>query len=393
MRQSSEIAARFRDIDAFLSRHRDFWRPRPFHGDPLLWTHGAPELAAWLSARSLDWVDANEDRAAELADCPEPLLALHRASQALCALPLLSTSEAPIQTRLNRGIPGRKLAQIRAFAQVALPRLHSPIVCDWCAGKAHLSRTLAKLTGVLVHSYEQNAALCAQAESLAQAQGVALNAHAVDVRGLAFRLPQEATLVGLHACGALTDIALATAHRDGLKALMVAPCCHHKRRSRHYQGRSRLAQEESALSSLQESDLRLSTARVVVATQRMQRIRTNKMLFRAAYRRLVPGTFRSGPESWFTASFAEFCARLSEREGHNLPAFDALGLLAQAQEEVRLARAMGMVRAPFRRPLELWLNLDRARMMEEAGWQVEIGRFCSESVSPRDILISAHRGP
>lgn len=393
MRQSSEIAARFLAIDTFLSRHQDFWRPRPFHGDSLPWTQQAPELAAWLTAKSLDWVDENEDRAAELPDCPELLSTLHAESHALCALPTLGGSEAPIQTRLNRGVPGRKLAQIHAFAQVALPRLNSPVICDWCGGKAHLSRTLAKLTGVQVHNYEQNAILCEHATSLAEAQGVQLHAHPVDVRRLGFRLPRDATLVALHACGDLSDLALATAHRDGLNTLMVAPCCHHKRRTRRYEGRSRLAQAQSALLELEESDLRLSTARVVVATQRMQRIRKNKMLYRAAYRRLIPGTFRAGPESWFTGSFSEFCGRISEREGHEVPAFDSVGLLAQAQEEVRLARAMGMVRAPFRRPLELWLNLDRARMMEEAGWTVELARFCSESVSPRDILIHARRGP
>lgn len=391
MAKSSEIAARFLAIDAFLHSNRCFWQPRPFHGDPLPWTERAPDLALWLRSKPQDWMDENEDKAPLLADCPASLSELHRQSQTLCALPLLRGVEQPLDLRLTRGIPGRKLSQIQAFAQVALPRLSTPVLADWCAGKAHLSRSLAKLSGAQVHSYERDAGLCAQAETLARAQRVDLQAHVVDVCTHTPTLPSAATLVGLHACGELSDIALSTAHSDGLPALILAPCCHHKRTSRRYVARSAVGQRESQLGALEESALRLSTARVVIATRRMQRIRANKMLYRAAYRSLVPGTFRSGPESWFTGSFKAFCAHISEREGHTLPAFDTEQVLTQARAEVLLARAMGMVRTPFRRPIELWLNLDRALRLEEQGWSVEIGRFCLESVSPRDLLIAATR--
>ncbi len=390
MSGSSQIAERFRAVDAFLDAHRSFWQPRPFHGDPLPWVDQAPDLAHWLRGKSQDWVDANEDRAALEPDCPPTLLGMHQQAQALCALPLLQGAEQPLDLRLTRGIPGRKLGQIQAFAQVAIPRLTTEVLADWCAGKAHLSRSLAKLSGAQVHSYERQAALCEKAESLASAQGVKLQAHLVDVRSQPPELPSNATLLGLHACGELSDIALSQAHEAGLPALMLAPCCHHKRQSRHYTPRSSLG-NQSLLGGLDESTLRLSTARVVIATRRMKRIRANKMLYRVAYRSLVPGTFKSGPESWFTHSFAAFCERISAREGHTLPPFDSEALLEKASAEVLLARALGMVRAPFRRPIELWLNLDRALFLEENGWSIEIGRFCAESVSPRDILIAATR--
>lgn len=390
MAGSSQIAERFLAIDAFLHAHRSFWQPRPFHGDPLPWVEQAPALAQWLQGKSQDWMDTNEDRAALQPDCPPTLLAMHQSSQSLCDLPLLTGSEQRLDLRLTRGIPGRKLSQIQAFAQVAVPRLHTQVLADWCAGKAHLSRSLAKLNGAQVHSYERSSELCAMAESLAKSQGVCLQAHVVDVRAHPPELPQGATLLGLHACGELSDIALSQASESGISTVMLAPCCHHKRQSRSYSPRSDLA-KRSHLGHLEESALRLSTARVVVATRRMQRIRANKMLYRAAYRSLVPGTFRSGPESWFSGSFEDFCGRISAREGHSLPAFEPQAVLASARAEVLRARALGMVRAPFRRPIELWLNLDRALFLEQQGWSVEIGRFCAESVSPRDILISATR--
>ena len=210
MSGSSQIAERFRAVDAFLDAHRSFWQPRPFHGDPLPWVDQAPDLAHWLRGKSQDWVDANEDRAALEPDCPPTLLGMHQQAQALCALPLLQGAEQPLDLRLTRGIPGRKLGQIQAFAQVAIPRLTTEVLADWCAGKAHLSRSLAKLSGAQVHSYERQAALCEKAESLASAQGVKLQAHLVDVRNQPPELPSNATLLGLHACGELSDCLLYT---------------------------------------------------------------------------------------------------------------------------------------------------------------------------------------
>lgn len=389
MGQSSQIAAQFLAIDAFLYWHRGLWAPQPFHEPSPPWMEQFPELARALLA----WTPAQAQAAeADPQAQPAALRALHAESEALCVLPRFEGPAASPPARVTRGITGRKLTQVLAFCGVAAPRLQTPEVADWCAGKAHLSRTLAQATGAAVHSYEVDPALCLKAEALALAQKVRLQAHPTDLLQPPPALPAQATLIALHACGELSDRALDAAAQQALPALFVAPCCHHKRRSKHYAPRSRLATTQARLDGLCQNALRLSTARVLVATRRKQRIRENKMRFRVAYRSLIPGTFRSGPESWFTRDFGHFATQLSAREGHVLPPYDPPALLAQAQAEVERARALGVVRTPFRRPLELWLNLDRALALEEAGWQVRVGRFCSESVSPRDILISAHRG-
>jgi hypothetical protein len=55
-------------------------------------------------------------------------------------------------------------------------------------------------------------------------------------------------------------------------------------------------------------------------------------------------------------------------------------------------RALGALRVRFRRPLELWLVLDRAERLRDAGWQVDVGTFCPHEATPRNLLVLASRG-
>ena len=50
-----------------------------------------------------------------------------------------------------------------------------------------------------------------------------------------------------------------------------------------------------------------------------------------------------------------------------------------------------LLRSLFRRPLELWLVLDRALYLQEQGFQVTLGTFCAAQLSPRNLLLLAER--
>ncbi|MNF11686.1 hypothetical protein D3C80_2129510 [compost metagenome] len=54
-------------------------------------------------------------------------------------------------------------------------------------------------------------------------------------------------------------------------------------------------------------------------------------------------------------------------------------------------RNLELPRSLFRRPLELWLLLDRALFLEEQGYQVMLGSFCQAQLTPRNILLLAER--
>ncbi|MCX7126951.1 MAG: methyltransferase, partial [Aeromonas sp.] len=82
----------------------------------------------------------------------------------------------------------------------------------------------------------------------------------------------------------------------------------------------------------------------------------------------------------------------AERKGIVLPAeLDYPPLLAQGERRFGGVARMELVRHLFRRPLEIWLALDRALFLQEQGYRVEVGEFCAKPMTPRNILIRAVR--
>jgi hypothetical protein len=54
-------------------------------------------------------------------------------------------------------------------------------------------------------------------------------------------------------------------------------------------------------------------------------------------------------------------------------------------------RRLELVRHAFRRPLEVWLVLDLALGLEEAGFEVAVGTFCDRALTPRNLMVLAER--
>jgi hypothetical protein len=60
-------------------------------------------------------------------------------------------------------------------------------------------------------------------------------------------------------------------------------------------------------------------------------------------------------------------------------------------QRLATVRNLELPRSLFRRPLEIWLLLDRALFLEEQGYQVRLGNFCPAQLTPRNILLLAER--
>ncbi len=67
-------------------------------------------------------------------------------------------------------------------------------------------------------------------------------------------------------------------------------------------------------------------------------------------------------------------------------ALEALGWQRLAE-----VRNLELLRGLFRRPLELWLVLDRALFLAEKGYRVEVGSFCEPALTPRNLMVLAER--
>ncbi len=392
---TESLLARRTGLEALLLAGQPLWRPAPFHELRPAWCADHPGYAAHL----LGLEDAAVER---LAGDNGALMALAaRFLPALApladrtALPRLEPPPVVAQPREDRHVSGRKLAQIRAFAGGVGP-LAAPAL-EWCAGKGHLGRLLAgprepDAAGEVL-SLEIDPDLCAEGARLAQRArvkqtfriGDALAAESVPL--LAGR-----HAVALHACGDLHLALLRGAVERQSPALDLAPCCYYRIAAPRYEPLN-----PDAGLALSRDELHLAVTETVTAGARDRRQRDRALAWKLAFLewRAEQGvartrTFKPVPAAWLGQGFAAWLARLAAREGLPEPGHDpdreALGWRRLAE-----VRRLELARLAFRRPLEIWLALDRALYLARHGYRVRLAEFCDRDLTPRNLLISARR--
>ncbi|MGD8310396.1 MAG: methyltransferase [Chromatiales bacterium] len=388
---------RLRALDAILDASAWLWRPQPFKEVRPDWCGRLPALADHLLSLAEEDVERlSRDQhglirrlALEVPELSalEPLIRLPRAARHRL------DDRGP---HFDWGIPGRKRAQIQAFAEAVGP-LQAPGL-EWCGGKGHLGRLLALQWGLPVTTLEHDPRLCAEGTALARRARASQGFRAGDARGAeAAGLLRGRHPVALHACGDLHRTLLDRACAARAPALHLVPCCYHLGISGTYEpfsseARLRLAQDE----------LRLAVTETVTCAGREVRLRDREMAWKLGFdllRRELTGEDRYRPlrpvdKGWLGLGFAGFCRALARREGLRLrgappwPRLEAHGWRRRA-EVMRL----GLVRQGFRRALELWLVSDLAAGLERRGYRVDLSELCPAAVTPRNCLISARLSP
>jgi len=394
------LLARFTALDAFLIEHQALWKPRPFTYLSLPWETAYPELASWLRGRSLEDAELVHNQPADLIDAPEPF-----ASLAALSIELSAVGELPehaLETpghRLNVDVPGRKWQQIEAFASRLSFASQPTHWLDWCSGKGHLGRRLLS-TGQQLTCVEYDPALVASGQALSQRHRL----HALHVEqdvlaaDAASVISAQHTPVALHACGDLHVRLMQLASAAGCQQMAIAPCCYNRIDRSEYQALS-CAGMRSAL-QLSLEDLALPMSETVTAGARVRRQRDTSMARRLAFdllQRQVRGVDEylptpSLPSAWLDKPFADYCrdlAALKELSTIGTPDWQALE--TAGWQRLAEVRNLELLRGLFRRPLELWLNLDRAIFLAEQGYVVRLGTFCDAPLTPRNFMLLAER--
>lgn len=391
------LLTHFQALDAFLLAHQPLWRPKPFTQLTLPWETAHPQLASWLRKRTLEQAEAEHNHP-ELLDAPAPYPAIAAQAAALSELPTLPTGALqPCHPRLNVDVPGRKWQQIEAFADALTFQRPTHGWLDWCAGKGHLGRRLLQPAQSLT-CYEYDPALVDAGQALSQHHQLNADHRLQDVMAADCHLPAGTTAVALHACGDLHVRLLQRAAADGCPQLAIAPCCYNRTAAGHYQPLSSAA-ATSAL-RLSRDDLGLPLSETVTAGARVRRQRDQSMAWRLAFDLLQRQASAvnaylptpSLPSAWLAKPFPDYCRELAQLKGVPLPV-DIPWQTAEANGWQRLAqvRNLELVRNLFRRPLELWLTLDRALFLQENGYQVRLGVFCTPQLTPRNLMLLAER--
>ena len=403
-----DYAARFAELDAWLLAHQALWRAKPFITPALPWETDHPELARWLRGRTLEQAEAAHNQP-QLLDAPEPFASLAQRSAQLTELPQWhdadpsarsTTAEGRTEELLSRHIPGRKWQQVNHFATCTRQHWQQPTAhwLDWCAGKGHLGRLLAWQGDQPLTCLERDPELNQQGAELGRELGITRQHLDADVLAPASwqLLHPQHSVIALHACGQLHMTLLQQAAARHCRQLALSPCCYNRIETDTYLPLS--AQAQASELQLSRDDLGLPMQESITAGQRVRRLRDQSMAWRLAFdiwQRQARGVDSYLPtpsrrESALNAGIAAFCRDLAAHHQLQLAEPDDWQQLEQ-QGWQRLAqvRNLELVRGLFRRPLEVWLLLDRALFMQGCGYQVQIGQFCPAQLTPRNLLLLA----
>lgn len=390
----------FHELDQLLAQHRGLWQLRPFSLRSIPWQEQWPDLAAAISRLSLPQVNALSEQPHRLYEMlGEYFPDAHRLHR------LIQVPPAPIQQqfgddeRLSYEVPGRKWQQIRAFVQ-ALPARNLPLL-EWCAGKGHLGRLASQAMAAPVLSLELDPQLCQDGQRLADRLQLAQQLQPCDVLGRQvrqyFQAGQQA--LALHACGDLHVALLRQGCQHQVQALAISPCCYHRTREDLYQPLSTAARSTNL--QLSRQDRQLAVQESVTAGQRVRRLRDQEICWRLGFdllQRQLRGCDEYLPvpplktQLLTQGTFTDFCHWAAERKQLVLQGPIDFEALEQAGRQRHLQiRQLELVCQLFRRPLELWLVLDRVLFLEEQGYQVSLHEFCARNLTPRNLLIQAQR--
>jgi hypothetical protein len=392
-------ATRLEALTRILSEWQPVWRSRPFQEPDPAWTRQFPDAAAALLQLPDTTVASIEEDPLQpsLLGTWLPVEPLARWVD-LPALP--GRGPLALPPDWDRDVPGRKSAQILAFLHHADVPAGGTVV-DWCAGKGHLARALASGLGATVLALEQDAHLCAEGERLAARDGLAIAWRPVDVLGPRAReaLDRGCHVAALHACGDLHVRLLTLASEIGC-GVSLAPCCYHRTAAADPAPLSRSARDLARAHGLHftREDLALASRETATAPASERRRRDQARAWRLAFdqwQRGVRGTGGYLPLPSLSAGrmpdgFAAFMHWAAALKGLELPARSDWGALERAGwQRLAQVRRWELALAVFRRPIEVWLALDRLLFLEEQGFEARLGVFCNRSSSPRNLLLRA----
>lgn len=402
------FVSRLSQLHAFLERHQSIWRPRAFCDREAPWLEAS--LRDWLASLSWEAIEAYQQTPPPLEEFHPTLRALHKEASALTQFPRAnperwpaweSDPRATLAPAARRYTPGRKLLQLAAIADRTAHWMQPTPVIDWCGGKGHLGRAIGGAWKSPIRVVERDASVIADGQQLHQQFGVETQFFQRDVMredcGDVFE--GAGVVYALHACGELSATLAERLPQTDVQRALLMPCCPHFT-GEHSYWRPISAHGAQHPLQLTTPDLKLAIADEVVARPAIRAARRQEQLWRLCADVLLRQAL--GVEDYVTVGMLPPRAFRGELRDFIEAVFSARGLVApssaaidtaerDAEEELRLVQAFGLTRAVFRRPLEVFILLDRALFFHEHGWVVTIEELFPRTASPRNLAIIAER--
>ncbi len=415
MIKNEEVLRHFQIIDEFLDQHKQFWQFKAFEYTEIKWHDHAPLMSVLntLNIESIHTLKSNADacltKFEEIFD-----VAFIRKIESIFKVEHRHTIETKPESiaqlqrqqtnRAMSGVKGRKLDQIQAFSH-ALHRapfhyIGNGSYLEWCAGKGHLGRYLAVNNDCKVKSLEWQEALCEAGTQLANKYSVEqtfICTDALSEQAIPF-ISQSHNVVALHACGDLHSALIKAFPLSDALSLSVSPCCYNRIESDNYLPLSLLGQQ--AHCALSKTDVSLALKSVVTAPQKikLRQASDEQVLWRLAfdaYQKELRNGCQYLPLPSHSSVFKSsdtFFRWACDKKAMPYPSTDVIDTYVKnAELHFISVRRMELVQGLFQRIIELWLVLEKASYLYEQGLNVHVSVFCSNTVTPRNLLIQAFR--
>jgi SAM-dependent methyltransferase len=327
---------------------------------------------------------------------PPGLRSLLERAADVCTLPTFSS---PDVRTARRGETPRKRAQVDAFGELVLPlAAHAARVVDVGSGHGHLTREIARRTRLPVVGFDRDASLVGRARRLSS--GASPTFAVSDVLRDGLTLSAGDCVIGLHACGELGDLMVASVARSPGTMLALVGCCLQKRRQGSRRplcgdgpdGSLDLPRGLLGLSNLAASDEGVEASRVDNLAARERRLALNRLLSEGGEPLRLGAELAGLNRRAAQGDLSHLVERAFELRGRPTPPRTAIDEAASwARREHSRARRLSLPRAMLARVLEVYVLLDRASYLEEHGFAVEVGALFPMTVSARNLALVARQ--
>lgn len=393
----TSLSNRFESLDSWLYQHQSLWQIIPFDLQDFPWRETYPDLCCWLDTLSLDAVYRLKDDEDALLKTFSYFISDIKKSKTFETLPWAKKTHFQVNPYLASGVPGRKWQQILLFDQT-LPLLPEGSWLEWCAGKGYLGRLISSNRQARLVSLEWQTPLCEAGREYARKNKLSIDFIQEDAFSASANKWVSACdhAVALHACGDLHVRLLRLCAQTKPLSLTLSPCCYHLIKTDTYQALS-LPAKKSPL-KLSKLDLKLPLHETVTAGAGVKNKREKEMCYRLGFDALqraegISDKYLPIPtvqKSLFKNDFVFFCKWAAKAK--NITFTDNIDFAHFEQEGIKrfaLIEKIDLVQTLFKRPLEIWLGLDRAIYLEEQGYAVSLSIFCERTLTPRNMLIQA----
>lgn len=331
-----------------------------------------------------------------------------QASKLLSAFPYISPplQDQPLSRRRSRARPhASKKHQISAITSLLshITPATSTRILDIGAGHGHLAANLAKTLQTPIHAFDRDPQLLNIASKLHFYRNLHLNLANVGQEHIP--ATENDVLIGLHACGALGDTLIRTAADAKVAAVCLVSCCLQKHPPMHF--RFPLSQTANQCSTLRRA-LTVSP-KLLGITNRPRASPTPSALSNRVTRHALRTLLLENGLKLSTGDELRGISRHALKQGLShvyqlaIQAHDLQNpihvtniniekRIACASEEYRVMRLLSIPRVLAGQVLEMALVLDRAAVLEEAGFEnVLTCRVWPPTVSPRNLCCAAWR--